>query len=96
MANRQAVEVLLTVVIVNFASDGSYSAVAHHGTWETTGEFEQLRQVRIFKRGAHRVKLAVYGASITNIDEWGAWLCGSLIDHDDNVWKHVDLSACDR
>jgi len=87
-------EMILTTIMAEFAPDGTYSACSHQG-W-TLPTRDDLRQCRIFSRGNHRIKLAVYGREVGNLNEWGAWLCHALIDKDERVWRHIDLNSVSR
>jgi len=89
-------DIILTVIEVYFDDKGGYTACAHTGTWMCSDYPEHPDYVRIFKRGVHRVKVALYGHYGDNTEEWCAWLCGALIDRNQAVWQHVDLSACER
>lgn len=89
-----ASDAILTCVMAEFKPDGSYTACAHQG-W-TLPTRDDLMQCRIFTRGIHKVKLAVYGREVGNLDEWGAWLCAALIDRDSRVWKRVELNEYSR
>jgi len=84
---------MLTTVFATFASDGSYSAWSHQ-SWFVPDN-DDIRQVEIFSRGLHRVKLVVAGRRVNNINEWGAWLIGALIDRNDRVWKRIELNDDD-
>lgn len=91
-SDTHAIQKVYTAIMVTFAPDGSYTAIAHQ-SWTLTGDSEKLKQIQFFNRGNHHIKLATYGRHVTNIAEWGAWLCAALIDKDERVWRTVDLNA---
>lgn len=88
--NSNTREVILTTVFVTFKPDGTYSVWSHQ-TWFVP-HHDDIRQIEIFKRGWHRVKLVVAGRSVINIHEWGAWLIAALIDKDETVWRNIALN----
>lgn len=88
--SSRVAEVILTTVFASFDTDGKYKAWSHQ-SWFVP-ERDDIRQVEIFKRGHHRVKLVVMGRRVNNIHEWGAWLVAALIDKDETVWRHVELN----
>jgi len=88
------IPIILTRIEVYCKADGSYHANAFTGSWH--GNEEGVKQVETFARGNHRVKVCVYGRMIGNLREFGVWLCKTLIDRDETVWRRVELSNCDR
>jgi len=83
-------EIILTTVFVTFNRDETYSAWSHQ-SWFVP-DHDDIRQVEIFARGNHRVKLVVANRRVNNIREWGAWLIAALIDRNEAVWRHIELS----
>lgn len=92
--NTYTREAILSTVEVRFQPDGRYSACSH-ASW-ILNEMEEATQIRIFKRGEHRIKFVIYGAYIDDIDTFGTRLCAALIDRDETVWRRVELRDCDR
>lgn len=89
-ASFHAAEILLTRIDVYCHDDGSYHACALHGEWR--GDGENITSVGTFTRGNHRVKVVIHNRKVSDADSFGAWLCRTLIDKDERVWRTVQLN----
>lgn len=83
------------VIEIRFTAEGQIYANSHDG-WTVINYPDEPLQIKIFSRDDYRIKIVVYQHPIEYLDTFGVWLCRALLGDEGYVWKHVDLSECDR